>query len=75
MSRSEIEQMGWREKLDKLELDADPGLVPLIVSLRADMELMSAVAARGLEAERIVYEIRKQLLDLIAVRQEHRANV
>jgi hypothetical protein len=67
--------MGWRDKLDKLELDADPGLVPLIVSLRADMELLAATALRGAEAERLLEDVRRQLLDLIAVRQEHRANV
>lgn len=70
-----ISEMGWRDKLDKLELDADPGLVPLIVSLRADMELLAATALRGAEAERLLEDVRRQLLDLIAVRQEHRANV
>jgi len=67
-----IEHMGWREKFDKLELDADPGLVPLIVSLRADMEHITQVAIKSTET---LGNARRQLLDLIAVRQEHRADV
>lgn len=67
--------MGWREKLDKLELDADPALIPLVVSLRGDMELMAAAALRYVDTEEILRDVRRQLLDLIAVRQEHRAEV
>jgi len=70
-----IDGMGWRAKLDKLELDADPGLIPLIVSLRGDMELLAAVALRAIETEQTLVNVRRQLLDLIAVRQEHNAEV
>jgi len=70
-----FDTMGWRDKLDKLELDADPGLVPLIVSVRGDMELMAAMALRSIETEKALLDARQQLLDLIAVRQEHRAEV
>lgn len=70
-----ISEMGWRSKFDQLELDADPGLVPLIVSLRADMELMSSVALEHVDTLQTLADVRRQLLDLIAVRQEHRADV
>jgi len=71
----DLNTLGWREKFDKLELDADPGLIPLIISLRMDMELMAAAALRFMETEQVLTDVRRQLMDLIAVRQEHRADV
>lgn len=73
MFPSSLNEMGWRDKFDKLELDADPGLVPVIISLRQDMELMTECALRWVEAEQALVDVRRQILDLIAVRQEHRA--
>jgi hypothetical protein len=71
----DLDSMGWRAKLDRLELDADPGLIPLIISLRGDMEIMAAAATKWVDAEELLREVRRQLLDVIAVRQEHRAEV
>jgi hypothetical protein len=70
---SDLNHLGWRDKFDKLELDADPGLMPLIVSLRMDCEVMAAAALHFMETEQILADVRRQLMDLIAVRQEHRA--
>jgi hypothetical protein len=73
MAPMNLEAMSWRDKLDYLELNADVGLVPVIVALRFDMELFAVAASRFVEAEALLSDVRRQLLDLIAVRQEHRA--
>jgi hypothetical protein len=75
LAEPRIDEMGWRGKLDYLELHGDVGLMPVLASLRVDMELMAVCASRFAESEALLADLRRDILDLIAIRQEHRAEV
>ncbi len=54
--------MSWQDKLDRLELLADPELMPLVVSIRTDMELMAASTIHLLDTVR---DVRRELQSLL----------
>lgn len=66
-----MDTRGWPEKFDELEAKAGPELMPLIISLRADMELFAAAAQRFAEMGALALRQRQQILDAEAVYAEH----
>jgi len=67
---SEFSNMGWREKLDALELAVDPSLMPLVISIRGDMELFANAALKLTEQGALALKQRQQILDAEAVLAE-----
>jgi len=67
---SGFDGMGWQDKWDELELRADPALMPLVISLRSDMELFAAAALQFTEMGALALKQRQQILDAAAVAQE-----
>lgn len=66
-----MDTRGWPERWDELEEKADPSLMPLIVSLRADMELFAAAAVRYTQMGALALRQRSQILDAQAIFEEH----
>lgn len=59
---TEFQNMGWQDKLDRLELLADPALMPLVLSIRTDMELFAASSVHLIDTLR---ETREELEAII----------
>ena len=60
-----LEGMSWQDKLDRLELLADPELMPLVISIRADMELFVGAA---LDARKAIETARAELQAILRER-------
>ena len=67
---TEFSNMGWEAKLDALEESADPSQMPLIISIRGDMELFAAAALRLSKMGGLALKQRQQILDAEAVLAE-----
>jgi hypothetical protein len=65
-----MDTRGWPERWDELEEKADPSLMPLIISLRADMELFAAAAVRLSQMGGLALKQRQQILDAQSVLAE-----
>jgi hypothetical protein len=59
------------DRFDELEEKAGPELMPLIIGLRADMELFAAAAQRFAEVQGLALKQRQQILDAQAIYDEH----
>lgn len=66
-----MDERDWIERFDELEEKAGPDLMPLVIGLRADMELFAAAAQQFARIQGLALKQREQILDAQAIHSEH----